>query len=363
MNIVSGTMRFQHFAFALTALASAAGAQAQSGNGVTLYGVVDAYVQAANGASTLTRVQSGGLSGSRFGLRGSEELGGGLRAIFTIESGINLDDGTNGQGAFWGRQSFVGLASPYGQLTLGRQYGSLYTLSADFSEFSNGPIGASTAVIGGFGGYEPVRGFSNAATGNGGPARINNSVKYETSSFNGFKGGAVYGMGEVAGATTKTRIADVYARYTAGPLDAMVSLVDDRVTATALQVRTTSAAAAYSFGDARVTGGVISVNDRSAANADGEGYWVGGDYRVGLNLFKAQVLVNKVKDGDGKTQAIGAGYQYDLSRRTSLYSSLTHFRNEGAGYADRWASALPAGLTDASDRNITEFAAGIRHTF
>jgi predicted porin len=356
-------MTLKHFAFAFTALASAAGAQAQTGPNVTLYGVVDAYVQAANGASTVTRVQSGGLNGSRFGLRGSEDLGNGLRAIFTLESGINIDDGTSGQGAFWGRQAFVGLATPYGQVTLGRQYGSIYALSSDFSEFSNGPIGASTAVIGGFGGYEPVRGFANGATGNGGPARINNSVKVETPSFSGFKAGAVYGMGEVAGQTTKTRVTDVYGRYTSGPLDAMVSLVDDRVAASSLQVRTVSAAAAYSLGDARVTGGVISVNDRGAANSDGEGYWVGADYRIGLNLLKAQYLVNKVKDGDGKTQAIGAGYQYDLSKRTALYSSLTHFKNEGAGYADRWASSLPAGLTNASDRNITELAAGIRHTF
>ena len=356
-------MKLHHFALSAVALAGAAAAQAQSNSSVTVYGIVDAYVQQAHGAANLSRVQSGGLSGSRFGLKGSEDLGGGLRALFTIESGINLDDGTNGQGAFWGRQAFVGLATPYGQLTLGRQYGSVYTLSSDFSEFTNGPTGPSTAVIGGFAGYEPVRGGTNGATGNGGPARVNNSVKYESPSFSGFKGGALLGLGEVSGGTNKTRTTDIYGRYTGGPLEAMVSLVDDRVDATALNVRTVSAAAAYSFGDIRATGGVISVDDRSVANVDGQGYWLGGDYRVGANLFKAQYLVNKLKNGDGKTQAIGAGYQYDLSKRTNLYSSLTYFKNEGAGYADRWASSLPAGLTTASDRNITELVAGIRHSF
>lgn len=360
-------MTIKHIAFTAIALAAATvGAQAQTAaapNTVTIYGVVDAYGQVAKGASSLSRVQSGGLSGSRIGFKGSEDLGGGLRAFFTLESGINLDDGTNGQGAFWGRQAFVGVNTPYGQVSLGRQYGSVYTLSGDFSEFTNGPTGPSTGVIGGFGGYEPVRGSANAATGNGGPARVNNSVKYETPVFSGFKAGTVIGLGEVAGSTTKSRTADIYARYTAGPLDAMVSLVDDRVASTGLKVSTISAAAAYNFGDYRVTGGVISVNDKSTANADGEGYWIGGDYRVGLNLFKAQYLVNKVKNGNGKTQAIGAGYQYDLSKRTNLYSSLTYFKNEGAGYTDRWATSLPAGLTNASDRNITEVVAGIRHSF
>jgi len=353
----------QHFAIGAVVVAAAAAVQAQTANSVTVYGIVDAYVQAAHGASTLTRVQSGGQSGSRIGVKGNEDLGGGLRAIFTIESGINLDDGTNGQGAFWGRQAFVGLVSPYGQLTLGRQYGSVYTLTSDFSEFSNGVTGASTAVIGGFGGYEPVRGSANAATGNGGPARVNNSIKYESPAFSGFKAGTVIGLGEVSGSTTKTRIADVYARYSAGPLDAMVSLVDDRVDATAFNVRSISGAAAYGFGDYRVMGGVISVDDRSAANVDGQGYWLGGDYRMGLNLFKAQYVVNKLKNSDGKTQAIGAGYQYDLSKRTNLYSSLTYFKNEGTGYTNRWASSLPAGLTDANNRNITEFVAGVRHSF
>jgi predicted porin len=296
-------------------------------------------------------------------VRGSEDLGGGLRAVFTIESGINLDDGSFGQGAFWGRQAWVGLATPYGQVSLGRQYGSIYTLTSDFSEFSNGPIGASTSVIGGFGGYEPVRGSAATATGNGGPARNNNSIKYESPSFSGFKAGALVGLGEVSGGTNETRIADVYGRYTAGPLDVMLSLQDDKSAAASLDVRTISAAAAYQFGDFHVTGGLVQVDDRNATNVDGEGYWIGGNWRSGANLFKAQYVLNKLKDGDGKTQAFGVGYQYDLSKRTALYSSLTQFKNEGTGYTNRWASSMPAGLTSASDRDITEVVAGVRHTF
>jgi len=362
-------MNLKNIALGSIALAAGATAMAQtspaaSTTSVTLYGVADAYVQAADGASRLTRVQSGGLSGSRFGLRGTEDLGGGLRGLFTLESGINLDDGTNGQNAFWGRQAFVGLGTPYGQVTLGRQYGSTYTVSSDFSEFANSPYGATTAVIGGFGGYEPVRGSANSGTGNGGPARVNNSLKLESASLGGVRVGALWGMGEVSGNTRGTRVTDLYARYTAGPVDAMVSAVDDRADATGLGVRTISGATAFSFGPARVMGGVMSVNDRSTVDADGQGYWLGGDYRIDAHQLKLQYVQSKAKNvAEGKTQALGLGYQYDLSKRTALYSSLTHFKNEGTGYANRWAGTLPAGLTSASDRNINEVVVGVRHSF
>jgi predicted porin len=362
-------MKLAAFALSAVALAASTAAHAQdaqpSTTNVTLYGIADAYVQFANGASNLTRAQSGGLSGSRFGIRVNEDLGGGLRGLAVLESGINLDDGTNGQDAFWGRQSYVGVASPYGTLSLGRQYGSVYTLSSDFSEFSNVSTGASTAVIGGFGGYEPVRGgTTTTATGNGGPARINNSVKYETPTFSGFKAGALWGFGESTGATNEQRTADVYARYSGYGFDAMLSFVDDKQDLTSQDVRTTSGAVGYTYGDWHGTAGVISVNDRSAVDADGQGFWVGGDYRFGVNTVRAQYVQNKAKNvNEGKTQAFGVGYQYDLSKRTALYSAVTRFKNEGDGYADRWASAVPAGLTTAGDRNITEFTAGVRHSF
>lgn len=362
-------MKLAAFALSAVALAASTAAHAQdaqpSTTNVTLYGIADAYVQFASGASNLTRAQSGGLSGSRFGIRVNEDLGGGLLGLAVLESGINLDDGTNGQNAFWGRQSYVGVASPYGTLSLGRQYGSVYTLSSDFSEFSNVSTGASTAVIGGFGGYEPVRGGTTySATGNGGPARVNNSVKYETPTFSGFKAGALWGFGEAAGGTNDQRVADVYARYSGYGFDAMVSFVDDKQGLTSQDVRTTSGAVGYTYGDWHGTAGLISVNDRSAADADGQGYWVGGDYRFGRQLVRAQYLQNKAKNvHEGKTQAFGVGYQYDLSKRTNLYTALTRFKNDGASYANRWASAVPAGLTTVDDRNITEFTAGIRHSF
>ncbi|MFG6413161.1 porin [Roseateles sp. DC23W] len=363
-------MKYKTFALSALALAASSAVFAQSaapssGSQVTLYGILDANVQVLDGAARQTRVQSGGLSGSRFGLRGSEDLGGGLKAFFTLESGINVDDGTYGQNAFWGRQAFVGLATPYGKVSLGRQYGSVYTLTNEFSQFSNVGSGASTAVIGGFGGYEPVRGSDGSATGNGGPARVNNSVKLESASYGGFSAGALWGMGEVAGGTADNRVADIYGRYTGHGVDAMVSVVDDKADALGQHLRTVSAAAVYDWNNLRFNGGVMQVDDRGIGDRDGQGYWLGASYRLGQHQFKGQYVESK-NDGalvDGKTQAFGVGYQYDLSKRTALYSSVTRFKNDGVGYVSRAAGTIPVGLTDANDRNLTEFVAGIRHSF
>ncbi|MEK6293916.1 MAG: porin, partial [Paraburkholderia tropica] len=105
----------------------ATAAHAQSS--VTLYGLIDAGVTYANnsGGHSLWKASSGTVNGSRWGLRGSEDLGGGLKAIFTLESGFNIMNGAAGQSSrMFGRQAFVGLASnQFGAVTLGRQYDSV----------------------------------------------------------------------------------------------------------------------------------------------------------------------------------------------------------------------------------------------
>lgn len=359
----------------------AAFAQQSGGSNVTFYGVADAFVQSARGDASINRLQSGGLSGSRFGLRGSEDLGDGLRGLFTLEAGINLDDGTFGQGGIaFGRQAFVGLQGGFGQLTLGRQYSSAYFASNDFSAFGNNPYGASTALIGGFGGgYEPVRGAgatavppAAGATGNGSPTRVNNSVKYETPSLGGLRVGGLYGFGESSQGANSQRLFDVYARYTAGPLDAIVSYINDRTvdvsaTVEGTDMRVTTVAGGYTFGPVRLLAGYLSASDNRAANQDGRGYWVGGEYRLNTNnLVRLQFVDNNPEGEDNGSRALGLGYQYDFSRRTAFYSSVTRFRNEtnaGSAGLGRWNAAIPAGLTVAGNNDITEFVAGIRHTF
>lgn len=343
----------------------------------TLYGIVDAYVQALDGTSRLARLQSGGSAASRFGIRGQEDLGGGLAVRYTLESGLQLDDGSIFHGsAFWGRQVWVGLSGPWGQVTAGRQYSSTYFAVSEFSAFGLNPAGPSTGVIGGFaGGYEPVRGAAGnvapaaGATGSGGPARLNNSLRYESPFWQNLQLSVAYGAGEQSGGTTDTRVLDLGLRYSNGQLQAFVSVLSDQVKLGGVKttdVTVSTLSATYSWGPWRALGGVMVVDDGRIAAEDGRGYWIGADWRNGRHVLRAQWVQNKPRYGvDNKTNAAGVGYSYEFSRRTQLYGSLTRFDNDamaGAGLG-RFNAIVPSGLTRIADNKITEMVIGVRHSF
>lgn len=361
-------MKFVLFVSSALALTAA---HAQSS--VQLYGIVDVFGQALDADQSVQRVQSGGQSGSRFGLRGREDLGGGLEAFFTLEGGLNADEGTLSQnGALFGRQSLVGVRGPFGALSAGRQQGSLFATTVEFSAFSAGNAGPSTGLIGGFGGgYEPVRGASSSSSAGAGPVRANNSLRYETPNFGGLRASMMYGAGETPSAVGRSQLVDLGLRYTNGPLDVIGSLVRDDVRSAAAgfttRASTSALAASYRWDAWRLLGGYLDFNDRRAVSQDGEGAWVGAEYRVGKLTWKAQYVINKPSFiQEGESRAFGAGVVYDFSRRTAIYGSLTRFRNErnaGAGGLGRFNAAVPTQLTSAANNDITELVTGIRHSF
>jgi len=350
---------------------------ARADDGVTIYGIVDAGTEVLKGSARLVRVQSGGLAGSRLGFRGSEDLGGGLKASFALESGLNINDGTVGQGgALFGRQAWVGLEGSFGSVSLGRQYSSIYAAVTDMSIFTNAAAGPSTMVIGGFGGYEPVRGAAATATppeagatGNGGPVRVNNSFRYESPSFDGVRFSALYGAGEVAGLTNQSRLVDFGLRYTGAGIDVVASFISDRADDGGATTRadTSTFAGSYTLGALRLVSGYVDFKDKRPAAMSGRSAWVGADYRLGTQLFKAQYIQNRPSnDASSKTEALGVGWVCDFSKRTALYSSLTRFKNDdraGLGGLGRFNGAVPAGLTAIGSNSITEFAVGIRTSF
>jgi predicted porin len=168
-------------------------AHAQSS--VTLYGLIDAgisYVsnaRAGTGHDSLVKYDDGVASGSRWGLRGNEDLGGGLKALFVLENGFNSGNGTLGQGgALFGRQAYVGLSKDtIGSLTFGRQY----SFSTDYLGGSYS-TGSQTAA----GNYAyHINDVDQLVS-----SRINNAVKFNSVNFSGFTFGAMYGFSNQAGA-------------------------------------------------------------------------------------------------------------------------------------------------------------------
>ena len=139
---------------------------------VTIYGVADAYMGfGSHGSNDMAAVNSGGLSGSRIGSRGTEDLGNGLKAIFTYEQGFNIDDNTNADGSKGlggkSRQSFVGVAGDFGSVTLGRQYAPGFDHVVD--AFGNSAILSPQSILAG--------GVGSSIDAGGG-ARWDNSVAY-----------------------------------------------------------------------------------------------------------------------------------------------------------------------------------------
>jgi predicted porin len=188
----------------LGALSSTGYAQSR----VTLYGVIDEGVMFqsnVNGGKRVALDSLTGLFGSRWGMNGVEDLGGQWHAIFTLESGINLNNGQFGQGGTaFGRQAFVGLNNDrLGSLTLGRQYDMIFYFPEPLTAASL--VGASVSTQPGD--------FDNAAN----TVRVNNAIRYMSPDFRGLTFGAEYSVGGVAGNATANSGYSVGAGYANGP--------------------------------------------------------------------------------------------------------------------------------------------------
>src|SRR6201989_2623253 len=155
-------MKFTLGAIALALAAPAAFAQSS----VTIYGIVDLDGQYLSGHTKDVLVTSGGQAGSPIGFKGTEALGSGYFADFVLEGGLNVDTGSSAQGgALFGRQAFGALRTPFGTVSAGRQYSSVFSQTGDSRWFAKVSRGAPPAVIGvSAGGYEPIRGSANNAT-------------------------------------------------------------------------------------------------------------------------------------------------------------------------------------------------------
>jgi predicted porin len=335
---------------ALAAAGVMAGAvSAQSAN-VTLYGVVDTFVaneRLSNGGGSVNLVDPGGLSGSRWGLRGSESLGGGLNAVFVIEGGIQSDIGANAQGAgnIYGRQVFVGLNGGFGSFTMGRQYSPLFSVLCEVDI-----DGCSTFSV-----------VSNHYIGLPGALRINNSLLYSTPNMGGFTAAIMWGAGEQA-STSGGRTFSFNAQYKAGPLYAGLGYSDVKNNAgNASLGKTWIAAGGFDAGVAKLTASYLQNKDTFGA-AKFKGFQFGAAVPFGATTLILNA--GQGKAGSAKNTLFNVGADHSLSKRTTAYvryanSNNNNFFNLGAFTGKIGPAATAAG--NGLDERI--IAIGVRHRF
>ncbi|KJK09637.1 membrane protein [Burkholderiaceae bacterium 16] len=389
---------------ALIASGAICAGSAHAQGSVTLYGVADMNVEYANHVGVVPtaankfnagpsndvyRMNSGGLSGSRWGLRGAEDLGSGLKSVFVLESGFNLDTGTSQQsGRLFGRQAYVGLQSAqFGQVTFGRQYTSMFEGIANF-------VPAAFATQ-----YEPIVMLTGANF------REDNTIKYSGQfgpvsalahwSFGTglalpttvANGPLLGGNGEVPGQFRRDTAYGAALTYIAGPVGVAVAYdqfnptISNPATAAALgsgSFKKATIAGSYAFGAAKIMGGYRwgqNKNQNGSLIERDDFYWIGANYQVTPALsLTLEYDYDHVKSFLNSTSIpnpwqVAFIADYTLSKRTDVYLTTAYAKNAGLGLDSAmigYANSLSLGNSYAlasGQSNMLGVAVGIRHKF
>lgn len=359
---------------ALAALAAIAGTASAQTN-LTIYGLIDAGIDHQSGGSTgsVNKLSSGMQNGSRLGFKGTEDLGGGMSALFQLENGFATDTGAALQGgALFGRQAFVGLKGDTGAVTLGRQYTAIYaTLCGEIDPFACGMAGTAGNLM-----------STGGTGGSGNTARTNNSVKYASPVINGFNADVTYGFGEQAGNTSGGRTIGGQVGYANGPLTVRLAHTGVNNALATSSSKVTLLGGKYNFGPATVhlayavNKNAETGNTRSDLRADGTALFpdarvlqadtrdlmVGVSVPCGANTFLASYIKKTDKTAAANdAHQIALGYTYALSKRTNLYTSYARISNTVANNAA--AGFYTVGNGTEGGTGNSAFNVGVRHTF
>jgi predicted porin len=323
-----------------------------------LFGVVDASIEYAKGSESVVRMREGQQAASRWGIRGIEDLGGGLKANFLVESGFNIDTGTEffGNNRLFGRQAYMGLSDGWGEFRLGRQYTpSFYALLRLDPFLLNGAVSPFNLLS-----ATASQGTGQVAYG----ARFDNAVQYFSPNWGGFSFTAAVAPGEVPGSSRSGLNFGMNATYEAG-----------------------NAYAFYSY-QGMYTGANVPVDPSLTSN-----HFVGGSYRfapieVGLlfnaassnrpdtrsarhygvtfswtvtqqDTFKAAAVKRQILGGEQRPLAVTLGWDHDLSKRTTAYLRAVLVRNSAGGSVTNNSIAIDPGSGD----DARSVSVGLRHRF
>ena len=341
---------------ALVAAAGAAAASAQSSS-VTLFGVADvsvAYISTKDkvgDSKSVYGLANGGNSSSRLGFRGEEDLGGGLKAGFWLEGGINVDDG--GTGFKFDRRSTVSVMGNFGEVRLGRDKTPGYQNLETFHAFGD-------TGMGGINGHNLISSSAAGTPEGSNPKRVSNGVSYLLPKLGGVYGQVTYGFGEQAGSTSLASTIGLRVGYANGPLNvaAAYGVVKGGTAASTVDYKNFNLGASYNFGV--VTPMVLIASERgNDKRVDLYSFGVKapvgpGELRAAFSLYKDK----KMDNNDSKRFAIAYGYQ--LSKRTELYAAVARLSNDDKAARKLGSSLSP---TPGVGNSLTGYEIGLRHNF
>jgi predicted porin len=417
----------KRIAFALTALAAACGAALAQTTPppVTIYGIVDAGVVHTTGVTgNKNQLVSGIMEGSRFGLRGNEDIGGGYRAIFTMEhrmevntgsvsnrppSGLQTPDrlnqaallglpaalqpavtavsgniaqtlGVNLPGRFWDRQVYVGLVTPFGAVLAGRQYTPGYEISAAFdtlgtqSSLAAGQVASVPASI---------------------DIRVSNALQYRIV-LGGLTAAAMYSFGDpatVTGNSKANRFGGAMVMYKSGPYAVGLGYNQRNNDIGQESLKSALLGASMMIGPGTLSGLYATVEDDNpsgvstiaaaltpstgaaaatlvqgafteALKQDGTVIHLGYKLPIANNtLYVAYTAYNDKRSPNADVASYGVAYTYALSKRTDINAVLTHFDNKNLAQAAPGQAGFLGGFTSSAGTDSNSFALGLRHRF
>ncbi|RQS17701.1 porin [Burkholderia sp. Bp8992] len=374
-----------------TSILAAFAASAHAQSTVTLYGLIDEGFDFTNNVrgGKVFELQSGFVQGSRWGVKGAEDLGGGLKAIFQLENGFNVNNGRLGQGGLmFGRQAYVGLANDqFGTVTFGRQYDSL----VDYL--------AQTTANGNWAGYMFSHPYDNDNTDN--TFRVNNTIKYASPNLSGFQFGGTYSFSNDTNFANNRQYSAGAQYANGGLLIAAAYLQANNPSATAggainnggdenfvaQRLRIFGAGVNYSFGPATMgfaytntyvtqpqsSGyiGAITPSGGTLSSLRFQNFEVNGKYQFTPAFYVGAMYTYTRADFNATTgrqhpnyQTVGLMADYNLSKRTDVYLQGAYQHVGGDKTGTVLDVAFVPGADDvSSNRNQLVMRAAIRHKF
>lgn len=358
----------------LTAVLLSCAGAACAQSSITIYGSVDAGLSSMDNqrGANAQRVDSGNRSPDRLGFRGVEDLGGGYKALFQLESGFNVDDGAmKRSGVLFNRSSLVGLSGPMGTVTLGHMPDFMY----EYLRFqSSGNMGSAYF-------FHPGN-LDNLAS----QFQLDNAVKYESPPLYGFTLGAMNGFGEQPESSSRLRTYSMGLKYLGQRLNGGLAYTVSRnrsfnlggtmgisrLLGQTLSANPAAPDAVYvNFASDLTTSAGVNASykagaftphamysriklENQAGSASQENLELGSDYTAGQNTVGLSVARSRFEQVSWNQ--LNLIDMYRLSQRTTVYAAAAHQRAQG-GYA------VINSLLPSDDKSQTVLRVGVHHLF